>query len=54
MAEELYKISPVFGGGTPVTVKTATLAGTLSGAGYCDQLHGVVLMDLQRRGRFTP
>ncbi len=40
---KLYKISPVFGGGTPVTVKTATLAGTLAGP-VLDQLHGVVLV----------
>jgi len=39
----LYKISPVFGGGTPVTKAKATLAGKLSGP-VLDQLHSVVLV----------
>jgi len=39
----LYKISPVFGGGTPVTLATATLAGKLTGP-VLDQIHNVVLV----------
>jgi len=40
---KLYEISPLFGGGTPVTLKTATLAGKLTGP-VLDELHGVVLV----------
>lgn len=40
---KLYKISPVFGGGTPVTLATATLAGKLTGP-VLDELHSVVLV----------
>jgi len=39
----LYKISPVFGGGTPAQIWKATLAGTLTGP-VLDQIHGVVLV----------
>jgi len=40
---KLYKISPVFGGGTPGLVWSATLAGKLTGPIW-DQLHNVVLV----------
>src|SRR5262249_17028040 len=40
---KLYKISPVFGGGTPAVSWTATLAGVLTGP-VLDQVHSVVLV----------